>query len=593
MTFGKKAKLFLSRIPLWTQLALFTTLITFSVFFYLIYTSYQRSLQVITKTETETSCRMLSLEMQELETYIQELSLFCVQGCYDPAFNHIVEKTDPFQPGEEAYLKNRMRTWFYSRNDLKGFDFYLFNHSLRFHRTQNGTRTLPFSLPELTDSVPYRQCTRSNSFHAILPAENESDVLFRYCHFLLQIRTRQPIALVDLTIDKSYWHTLNGNHQRPGEFIVLIGEDKNLLHSGNESLLSFSSQEILQQIGSLPSGSSLRCSLGGEPWLVTCAEGDIFHLKLLAFLPVSYMDEQIAKVRYSVLAVGLLISLCVLLLITSLIRLLTRPLTILANKLNDVGKGDFTSTMDSGGSLEISNLSRSFNDMTLHIDHLIKENYVVKLREKTARITALEAQLNPHFLYNTLQAIATEALVNEQIQIYNMITSLASGLRYTIKGGDCVPLCREMEYTRSYVLLQKMRMDDRLQVSFEIAENTKDLIIPKISIQLLVENSVLHGLGPDRDSISIRVQSLLRDQFLYIMVTDNGCGIDDNRLTEIRMTFRSQETDSENSHIGLSSLHGRLLLLYHGQARMEIDTVPGSHTKITLIIPATKEAPHV
>lgn len=568
-------------------------MITCSVFFYLIYNNYQRSLQVITKTETETSCRMLALEMKDLETYLQELSLFCVQGCYDRTFHHIVEKTTPFQPGEEAYLKNRIQAWFYSRNDLKSFDFYLFNHALRLRRTRSGTRTLPFSLQELSASAPYRQCLHSRSFHAILPAEEEPDVLFHYCHFLLQIKTKQPIALADLAISTAYWDTLRSNHSNPGEFIALTDEYGNLLYSGNEELLGFSSRQILEEISALPSGAPLRCTLGGRPWLVTCAEGDTFHLKLLAFLPVSYIDEQIAQLRYSVLVVGLLISLFVLLLITLLIRLLTRPLTILANKLTDVGKGDFTSTMDSGGSLEISNLSRSFNDMTLHIDRLIKENYIVKRREKTARITALEAQLNPHFLYNTLQAIATEALVNEQIQIYNMITSLASGLRYTIKGGDCVPLRREMEYTGNYVLLQKMRMDDRLRVTFDIAENTQDLIIPKISIQLLVENSILHGLGPNRDSISIRVQSRLSDRCLHITVTDDGCGIDSDRLSAIRATFNARGNDSENTHIGLSSLHGRLLLLYHGQARMEIDTVPESHTKITLIIPATKEAPHV
>ncbi len=588
----KKIDHILNHFPLWMQLAAFTTLLVFSVCFYLIYTSYQRSLQVITQTETESSSRVLSMEIQELENYIQELSRFCVQSCYDRTFTQIVEKDGPLLPAEESYLKNQMRAYFYSRNDLKHLHFYLMNHALQLDRTNNGLRTHVFSEQEIVASDYYQQCINNPYFHAISPSE-DTDVLFHYSHSLLRIKTKEPLVLIDVAVDNTFWESLSTNHQKPGEFIALTDESGLLLHSGNDSLLSASSQDILLETGSLTPGDSLYCILDGHPFLVTCAEGNTYHMRLLAFLPVSYIDEQIAQIRYSILATGLLISLALLLFIIILIRLLTRPLTILANKLIAVGKGDFTSTVDISGSLEISNLSRSFNEMIRHIDRLIQENYVAELREKTARITALEAQINPHFLYNSLQAIATEALVNEQIQIYNMITSLASGLRYTIKGGDCVPLCQEMEYVKNYVLLQKMRMDDRLQVTFSVEPDTQDYIIPKISIQLLVENSILHGLGPDRDSISIAIHTYLKDDSLSITVSDNGCGIDSAQLSAIRESFRTQHATPGNSHIGLANLYGRLHLLYREKASVKIETQPGSYTRITLILPAAKEVPHV
>ena len=100
--------------------------------------------------------------------------------------------------------------------------------------------------------------------------------------------------------------------------------------------------------------------------------------------------------------------------------------------------------------------------MLRHIEQLIQQNYIAKLSEKNARLTALEAQLKPHFLYNTLQAISTEALINDQFTIHKMITSLASNLRYTIKGGDLVPLKSEVQYLSDYIYLLKMRMNDAL-----------------------------------------------------------------------------------------------------------------------------------
>lgn len=591
MAFRKKLKNLLDHIPLWMQLALFTTLVTFFVLFYLIYTDYKRNLQVITNTQTDTSNRLLAMEMQNLEKYIQELSLFCIQSCYDHTFTRIVEKDNPILPEEETYLKNQMKAYFYSRSDLESFDFYLMNHARQFSRTQNGIRSYSFSLQEVMSSEYYQECLVNPYFHAILPAE-ENGVLFHYYHSLLRIKTKQPQALVDIAVSNAYWHSLSVNHTIPGEFICLLDENGRLLHTENDSLSAASSQDLLPEISGLGSGDCARCMLDGQAYLVTCAEGSTYHMKLLAFLPVSYIDDQIVHIRYSILISGLLISLAALLLITVLIRLLTNPLTILANKLVNVGNGDFTSPANISGSLEISNLSHSFNDMILHIDKLIKKNYIAELGEKNARITALEAQLNPHFLYNTLQAIATEALINDQTQIYNMITSLASGLRYTIKGGDFVPLYQEMDYVKNYVLLQKMRMDDRLDVTFHNAPETKYCIIPKISIQVLVENSILHGIGPEKDSIAIEISSELQNEYLYITIRDNGCGIKPQQLADIRESFRTPFSSSKN-RIGLANLYGRLHLLYQEKADMTIESQPGSYTVITVTIPATKEVPHV
>ncbi len=592
MSLTAKCKNLRDRIPLWMQLALFTTLITFTVLVYLIYTDYQRYLGVITDTRIDTSSRLLSMEVSNLEKYISELSLFCVQSCYDQTFSNIVEKDTPILPGEETYLRNQIRAYYYSRSDLKNLDFYLLNHSRRFTRTQDGIRSQAFSVKEAERSSYYQECLDSPYFHAIFPSQ-EPDTLFHYYHSLLRIKTRKPQAMLHIAVDARLWNTFCSNHSIPGEFICLFDESGRLLHSGSPQGDFRFLQGIPPEIYTLSSGGSLRCSLNGQEYLVTCAEGSAYHMRLLAFLPISYIDAQIAHARSSILASGLLISLVVLLVITLLIRLFTNPLIILSNKLINVGNGDFTSPADISGSYEIARLSRSFNEMIDHIDNLIKKNYIAGLNEKTARIMALEAQINPHFLYNTLQAISTEALVNDQEQIYDMITALASGLRYTIKGGDLVPLRQELEYAKTYVRLQKMRMDDRLSVTFQIQEQTLECMIPKISIQSLVENSIQHGLGPQRDSISIKVSSVLRDDYLYITISDDGCGIGQEQLAAIWKSFAECALSSENNSIGLANLYSRLRLLYQNKAELTIESRPDSYTVISLIIPAAKEEAHV
>lgn len=590
MKLRAKTKNILNHIPLWMQLAVFTTAITFTVLFYLVYNDYQRTSQVIADTQAATSSRLLTMEMQNLENYVQELALFCIQSCYDQTYSNIVEKTVPILPDETTYIKNQLRAYYYSRDDIISYDFYLMNQNKCFSRTREGIRTNPFSANTLKGSYSYTGCLESPYFHAILPGYTD-EVLFQYSHFLLRIKTKEPLALVTVTVADNYWDTLSGNHSTPGEFICLFNQDNQLLHSGNPDLTGSGSALFSPSIYELASGDSIRYTFNGKEYLVTCAEGENYHMRLLAFLPVSHMDTQIAQLRDSILFSGLLIGVGVVLLITVLIRLLTNPLIILAKKLVNVGNGDFTSTANISGSHEISLLSHSFNHMIQHIDRLIKKNYIAELNEKTARITALEAQLNPHFLYNTLQAISTEALLNDQTKIYDMITSLASSLRYTIKGGDYVPLHQEMQYVENYILLQKMRMDERLKVTLHIEDATRELMIPKISIQSLVENSILHGIGPDRDSISIEILSQLKGNYLYLTIKDDGCGIDEAHLSSIMQSFRSN-TSSRNN-IGLANLYGRLHLLYQEKADIKIETREGSYTMITLMIPATKEVPHV
>lgn len=593
MDFKEHTKRLLNHIPLWMQLTLFTTMVSFVLLFYLIYTDYQRNSQIIADTQISTSERLLSMEMQNLEKYIRELSVFSVQSCYDHTFTRIVEKDSAVLPEEETYIKTQMRAYFYSRNDLETFDMYLLNHSLHFSRDHSGTVSSTFDSNEMLISDYYTRCANDPYFHAIMPSDEE-DVLFCYYHSLLRIKTKQPLAMATVSVNYTFLNSLLANHQAPGEFICLANESGELLYSGNPDLISASQENTFRNIlKKTEKDSSFQCTLNGIPYLITYTEGSTYHMKLFAFLPMSYINDQITQARNSFLISGLLVSLGLFFLMTVLIRLLTNPLTFLAKKMEYVGKGDFTSPANISGSLEISNLSRSFNDMIHHIDHLIKKNYIAELNEKNARITALEAQLNPHFLYNTLQAISTEALVNDQMQIYNMITSLASGLRYTIKGGDCVTLAQEMNYVNNYILLLQIRMDDKLHTFFQIAPETEQLYIPKISIQTLVENSVIHGIGPNKDCISIQVKAYLEKDYLYITVTDDGCGIDKDNLNKLQESFHAQSISSFSSGIGLSNLYGRLHLLYQNQADLQIETKAGEFTKITLIIPAAKEAPHV
>ena len=168
-----------------------------------------------------------------------------------------------------------------------------------------------------------------------------------------------------------------------------------------------------------------------------------------------------------------------------------------------------------------------------------------------------------------------------------MLTSLASNLRYSINSSNTVKLRDELVYTDNYIMLQKLRLGERLEVVKDIDDAALDAEIPKVSIQALADNSITHGMSGDHTSIRISVSIKLLRERLMIRVWDNGCGIPSDRLSEINEKL-GDETLSSGENIGLANLYNRLKLIYADKADMTIDTAVGrdSFTEITITLPA-------
>lgn len=234
----------------------------------------------------------------------------------------------------------------------------------------------------------------------------------------------------------------------------------------------------------------------------------------------------------------------------------------------------------------MAGLSESFNYMTRHIDRLIEKNYLAEINEKTAQLVALEAQLNPHFLYNALQAVATEALLVDQPAIYRMITALSSNLRYTVKGGERVRLLDEMNYVGNYILLQAVRMGDALAVEKRVAEDTGELAVPRLSVQTLVENAIEHGAAGGRETLHIELSTERRDETLVIRVHDDGCGIPAEKLSRLRERLLSPALPTKGESVGLINLSNRIRIMYGARASLTVASGEGSFTEVTLLLPA-------
>ena len=586
--FNKKVRLQRKNIPLWSQLLLLITLVTALLISFILVRDYKKNKDYVMEQQISTSNRLLDLEMQNLEQYIRDLTSFCLLPLYDSQFTQALNSRISFTPSQAKNIKELIQSGYFSRSDLEGYQIYFCNQDQTYGRV--GSSQHVTLLPDSTLSQEEGTAiSASGKYYNAIESSLNRNCFFSFYQTLIRIQDRSQQAVVRIDVDTSYARSLNRKHQNHNEFICVFNRDADLLYSGNTSVLPDAKADSSQILSALSENESFLISLAGIDYLGVLCKSVPYGLTLLSLLPMDDLHQQLRSILRTNILTGVLLWFVVSVLIYILLRLSTRPLDRLSQQMVKAGDGNFSPVSGIGGSREISDLADSYNDMVRHIDRLIRQNYLSEINEKTSRLAALEAQLNPHFLYNTLQAIATEALVNDQPQIYDMITSLAANLRYSIKGGDLVSLQSEITYVKNYVLLQKTRLEDRLQVSFDVNESLLQAMIPKISIQILVENAILHGMGTETDSITIAIQVLRHDKYLCAIVSDNGCGIPADQLQQMKASFQNFLHPDSAGKIGLVNLNSRLHLLYEEDATLEIQSIESEGTRITMHIPVTAE----
>lgn len=237
---------------------------------------------------------------------------------------------------------------------------------------------------------------------------------------------------------------------------------------------------------------------------------------------------------------------------------------------------------------EIGLISLHLNKMLDNLQSILHENYIIQLREKEAQIQTLKSQINPHFLYNTLDTInwmvvACDSRVNE------MVTSLSGILRYSISHPiDIVALKEEIYQLNHYLNIQKIRYEDQIEFITDIDPDTEMIKIHKLLIQPLVKNAIQHGMKNKEQEGIIRISSYLRNSKLIVEVFDNGEGFPEAIQRQVLSVSSSLRLEDGISHIGLNNVHQRLRYYYGEQYGLEIDSSDRQFTKVRLVLLLTR-----
>ncbi|WWR15946.1 sensor histidine kinase [Lachnospiraceae bacterium JLR.KK008] len=299
---------------------------------------------------------------------------------------------------------------------------------------------------------------------------------------------------------------------------------------------------------------------------------------------IEYQNFFMDMIRSSVIAfTG--IALLLLFLSYSIPLSITRPIKEIGRVTDQVAKGDLTVRSNVKNGAEVSRLSDSLNAMIDKINELLEQVKEEQIRLRKAEFERLQSQINPHFLYNTLDAIIWLAEAGEQKKVVSMVGSLSEFFRTSLnRGKDIISIREELQHVRSYLEIQQMRYQDILRYEINVPRELEKYLIPKITIQPLVENALYHGIKNKRGTGMITVSGRKENDYFLIQIGDNGIGIDEMRLEQVREGIKNKVLTGKDMY-GLYNVHERIRLNFGEKYGISIESVYGESTIVNICLP--------
>jgi len=250
-----------------------------------------------------------------------------------------------------------------------------------------------------------------------------------------------------------------------------------------------------------------------------------------------------------------------------------------------VKKGDLSVRCSVDSDDEIGNLQLNFNEMIHQMESMLKTQYELGRQVQNSELKLLQAQINPHFLYNTLNLISWTAKNKEPDEVCDIVNKLSQFYRIGLSNGfELISLQDELAHVSLYVQLQNKSHEVHLEVHVE--QNVLDILILKLLLQPIVENSIVHGLAETGGTITIDISQTL--EFLSIVIADNGSGISPEKQSLIRLKQELQATSIQQGGFGIANVTKRLRNYYGDVSKLEFTSIPGKGTSTEILIPISK-----
>ncbi len=389
------------------------------------------------------------------------------------------------------------------------------------------------------------------------------------------------------------------NADQSRNFFIIDNNKSYIYHNNISDVTQQYRSPYISKLLKMRNGSFYHINDDRRQVLITFNTSEITHWTIICETPVEELYTSMVWLRKLIWVTSAICMALALLFAIVISRTISKPILRLQARMEKVEKGNFEREPGISSKDEIGQLSASFDRMVEKINNLIEDQYLSEILQKEAELNALQSQINPHFLYNTLQVIDLLAEEEGVDTISEASQALTKIFRYSInRGQEFVTLREELSHVENYVFIQKLRFDSKIQAVFDIEENCKDDLIVKLIVQPLVENAVFHGVEKKRGNCTVKITARREKDCLVIQVSDDGEGMRREIVDSLNKIF-SGTSEGEivhgvtyrlnNQSIGLKNTNSRIKLYFGSAYGLHIESEEGTGTTVTIRLPVISE----
>lgn len=495
------------------------------------------------------------------------------------------------EPNVQNYLsqlkKNRNNTYaqYLAKDDLRNtiYKYILFDDNIQsvILVPENGVaETISKTLKDYPVDRNQKNKIYDAGGSAVWMGVNSSERYITVAAQINSIKTMKPLGYLMVQVsERKFSKVLNGLGFVKDGKIFIVNQDGIIVSGNNLELLNTRLNDTYREVIAQTSARIFDVVQNDQEEYVTYQTLANRSWNLMAVIPViSYQNIFIELKQYFALVFGIAI------LVSAGVSILytlsfSGPIKKLLKTMQDFGNGNFNVISSVTSSDEIGLLSQNFNMMVYNINDLIDKVYTETMLKQEAELKSLRMQINPHFLYNTLDTINWLSREKGVPEVGAMAKSLGDMMYYTINGSDFTNVEDEIKNINNYLMIQRKRYEERIVFTVDIPEELYPYKLPKLILQPLIENAIIHGLENKMKGGLVSIWGRINNKMLMLSVSDNGIGMSQEKVKSILLK------DSQES-IGVRNVNQRLQLYYGEQRGLEIQSIINVGTQVTISIPA-------
>ncbi|NOU90151.1 HAMP domain-containing protein [Paenibacillus sp. LMG 31460] len=560
---------------------------------------YRQTKENVERHELENSREQIQQASEDLEQYFDDIVNLPYILYRNPDLFMIFEKG--FERSlyfNQVEIYKGMTTFYLMRNEIRQVRLYIEEGKNSF-TVYNAMISSRKRQPDLLKQASIQKLINSDSNFliepphqienynntAIMPPSDKTMVLTIH-HKILDALSKEFLGIITIDIDLDKFARIS-NHflQKNKESVLLSDSDGHVIYASDAAMIGKVVPEELQE--------KINQSAAGAQF----SNGDIIFSKTLSeplnqwhFVKITsskFLFNDVRKTAYTNIIVGVIVGVLGLIMIAIISYKITRPIKLLSRKVLSIEGGNMNAPFDDKREDEIGNLERHIKEMMNRINRHIDREYKLEIENRKNQHRALKSQINPHFLYNSLQSIGAVALLSESPRVYDLVVSLSKMMRYSIRVDQQATVRSEVDYVRAYLNLQEERFQTDFSYSIDIPEDILDISVPSMILQPLVENFFKHCYEEGFEQAHLRIYGEVRGEYLNLVVENNGRSMTNDELTALKNKVYTPVYEGNYSpqHIGLKNIHDRLVLNYDPTAGILLDSMQGQGFSVKLVIP--------